>query len=199
MVFADVPQSRYNCAGLGLNCIDSENGWCADSKVPCDNDTYVDNCVDDIPHFCNIDYILTTPRCSDFGLTCQTREEYPRVNCVGAGPECNVYPPTTGGVDYRSGIACENTTTLRTCMGGREHLLDCSTLGVGFSCIDGTPPYCGFAAECDPFDPVHYKYPASTCEGDSVVICNAGRMEKIDCKSLGFKRCNPESGFCTEL
>ena len=49
-------------------------------------------------------------------------------------------------------------------MGGREHLLDCSTLGVGFSCIDDEfRPFCEIASECPTYDPVNFSYPQPTC------------------------------------
>jgi hypothetical protein len=28
-----------------------------------------------------------------------------------------------------------------------------------------------------------------TCDGATVVICNAGRVDRVDCRSLGFTGC----------
>ncbi|MBK9266372.1 MAG: hypothetical protein IPM54_42125 [Polyangiaceae bacterium] len=71
-----------------------------------------------------------------------------------------------------------------------EHELDCGLLADGFTCqtVNGTS-FCGLASECYDLKPA--------CEGDSVVLCNAGRIDKIDCKSLGFTGCNAMWGTCS--
>jgi hypothetical protein len=77
-------------------------------------------------------------------------------------------------------------------MNDREHVFDCGTLGVGFTCqtMTGTNFRCGLAAECS------VSADHTTCDGDDVVVCNAGRTDRVNCKSLGFDGCDPDVGFC---
>ncbi|HZF51711.1 MAG TPA: hypothetical protein VE093_23815 [Polyangiaceae bacterium] len=60
----------------------------------------------------------------------------------------------------------------------------------GFSCQSlNTASFCGLAAECEPGSAYY-----ATCEGTTVVFCNAGRIEKIDCTTLGFTGCHTMYG-----
>ena len=80
-------------------------------------------------------------------------------------------------------------------MNGGLHEIDCSEVGAGFSCQTfGTSAFCGLAAECDPSSGA---VSDATCEGDQLVFCNAGRLDKLDCKSLGFSGCNASWGVCS--
>ena len=53
--------------------------------------------------------------------------------------------------------------------------------------------YCGTAAECSPKSP--WNKVAATCDATSVVMCNGGKISKLDCTTLGFTGCN--AGLCT--
>jgi hypothetical protein len=80
---------------------------------------------------------------------------------------------------------------MRQCASDYEQVMDCGALAKGFTCQNGNlGRYCGLGSECD-----HYH--KTTCEGDSIVFCNAGRIEKIDCNTLGFTGCDPTYGVCT--
>ncbi|MBI2389588.1 MAG: hypothetical protein HYV09_08330 [Deltaproteobacteria bacterium] len=35
------------------------------------------------------------------------------------------------------------------------------------------------------------------CDGTTLVVCNAGKRERLDCKSLGFAGCNARFGVCS--
>ena len=95
-------------------------------------------------------------------------------------------------VNYDQGISC-NGAKLLACMNGFEQEVDCATLVSGFTCqTSGMKSFCGIAGECDPTAGV-----AATCEGDNVVVCNGGRIDKVDCKSLGFTGCNAKYGTCS--
>jgi hypothetical protein len=59
----------------------------------------------------------------------------------------------------------------------------------------------GTGAACEPFgldttDCNPRSTLLTTCEGDQIVICNAGRVDRIDCKALGFDGCDPDVGLC---
>jgi hypothetical protein len=76
----------------------------------------------------------------------------------------------------------------------REHVFDCGILADGFTCQSSMASGdldCGLAAECD----MGSTYEA-TCEGDELVLCNAGRIDRIDCKAVGFDGCDPDVGLC---
>jgi hypothetical protein len=70
--------------------------------------------------------------------------------------------------------------------------VDCGKFGTGFSCQSGSNTFfCGQANACVPGSASK-----PTCEGTSLVVCNAGRIDKIDCTSLGFTGCNAAAGAC---
>ena len=49
--------------------------------------------------------------------------------------------------------------------------------------------FCGIADECVPAAPAEGSGPDESCEGSTLVFCNAGRIERIDCIELGFEGC----------
>jgi hypothetical protein len=53
---------------------------------------------------------------------------------------------------------------------------------------------CGLGAECD----VGSAYEV-TCEGDELVLCNAGRIDRVDCKALGFEGAILMWGFASRV
>jgi hypothetical protein len=197
--------SWYNCERLGLHCYDDYIfDSCSPPRTSCVPDDNAPGCLDGRPYGCRdfsyfedaptttAYYYYERPLCSDYGLECPA-EEFPAFpDCRATGPACE---DTIGDADlavftYRMGIACENETIMRACIGGGEKLVDCSTLALGFKCIPGDQPHCGFASECDRPDTV-------TCDGDSLVVCDGGRKLKVDCKSLGFTSCNSKLGVCS--
>ena len=57
---------------------------------------------------------------------------------------------------------------------------DCQSLGALF--------FCGLASECEPAD-VGFSRTLDTCDGTILTTCNAGRIEHVDCTTLGFTGC----------
>jgi hypothetical protein len=95
-------------------------------------------------------------------------------------------------------VSC-NGAKLTACVGNGLTTFDCGKHIVGATCqtmpVDGgAKSYCGLAADCKPGDPAQ-----ATCDGDNVVVCNGGRIDRVDCKSLGFGGCiaSKTYAFCT--
>ena len=151
----------------------------------------MESCIDGAAHNCLSSTAgeITSPVCADFGVACGDGPIGSSKMCIGAGPGCNAQPYTLEAIELDHGIACQGTG-LRTCVNGFEHLLDCAALATGFTCQTGTTSFCGFATECE-------VETAGACEGDAVVVCHGGRIDKVDCKTLGFTGCDPMLGVCT--
>jgi len=198
-------QRRYNCGGMDLHCYEPISSFdnhepCEWPRTPCNPFDPGEHCVNERPDFCE-DQDLSAQtgweyqefKCSDYGLTCERQPSSPEEDCVGTGPACELPKDSWArdvAFDYRrGGIACESTTMLRSCIGRYEKLTDCAQLGIGFKCLPGPEPHCGFATECTADAPV-------TCDGDSLVVCDAGRVRKVDCKTLGFTTCDATRGIC---
>jgi len=48
--------------------------------------------------------------------------------------------------------------------------------------------FCGLASECVPGnEPQGLTNHGNSCEGNTVVMCNAGRIDRVDCLSLGSR------------
>jgi hypothetical protein len=200
-----------NCKGLGLECYDEyqlNRYWCTSARTPCEPEETVSSCLESRTYRCwddraknHANYYYEKPQCWDFGLSCEEQNGYPWYkpneewsDCIGTGATCK--QDTIGdwvGDDslysYTGGIVCESETVLRACVGLGEKQIDCLQLGKGFKCISEGQPHCGFAAECTKDTPV-------TCEGDSLVVCDAGRIRKVDCKTLGFTTCDEAHSAC---
>jgi hypothetical protein len=87
------------------------------------------------------------------------------------------------------GVSCSGAT-LSACVGGKLATVDCSSRGPGFACQHVADDYfCGLAAECDPAND-RGPSTAASCNGTSLEFCNAGRLEHVDCLSLGFTGCD---------
>lgn len=186
----------FNCKAFGLECFTDRIGEpCSTQRTPCDPAVDTKECDGDRPYQCSDSYNLGKfysfqyPDCSEFGMKCLNR-----YYCAPEGPACTPngsYSHSGQVFNYGiGGIACDSPTTLRICMDGHETTIECSSLADGFTCIPGAEPRCGFADECD-LDGLTY------CEGDSVVLCDAGKVRKVDCKSLGFTGCNKDWGVCS--
>jgi hypothetical protein len=186
----------FNCKALGLECYeDREGDPCSTVRAPCDPAVDTQKCDGNRPYLCSKSYNFgkyynfEQPDCSDFGMSC-INQYY----CAPQGPACTPPPSYSHDGQFFSygvgGIACDSPTKLRVCMDGYEATVDCPSLADGLTCIPGAKPRCGFADECD-LDGLTY------CEGDSVVLCDAGKVRKVDCKSLGFTGCNPNWGVCS--
>ena len=77
---------------------------------------------------------------------------------------------------------------LSSCQHGKSQEIPCSCFGDGHSCqtLDAIA-FCGISNECDP------ETFQKKCDGTSVVFCNAGKVTSVDCTTLGFAECAPDS------
>ena len=183
---------RIDCSKLGLSCdllaICSEN-----LATGCDRESFVNTCgASGQPTICDDDVIIAGPDCAALGLGCLDG------SCIGSGAACMGGSRSNEGAVFYDGMSCEGTT-LVSCVYGREHRLDCATVAAGFSCqTHAGASFCGIGAECTPAAPAEGSGPEETCEGNSVVFCNAGRVERIECTSLGFETCDAtNSAVCS--
>lgn len=192
----DVRNVWTNCKGLGLECRD---GACVLPRELCNHTTEMPFCTDDgAPRNCDYDgpedafFRVLEPSCARWSLECST-ETAADAECAGAGPACtpSTFPWGTM-INYHDGIECVDATNLRTCVNGREHVINCATLGEGFKCIGGTHPQCGADFQCD-YDG---EISATSCVDDTIEVCNAGVTMQFDCRALGFDSCYGSLGAC---
>ncbi|AKT42562.1 hypothetical protein [Chondromyces crocatus] len=183
---------RFNldCAKLGMACSEEAGGCEVDPAPPaCNPATFMASCVDGAPTVC-FDVERTGQRCAELGLICGTIAGG-EPGCIGTGAACQADTIGPLSVQFDEGIACDGNT-LKACVNGYEHNLDCGSLQDGFTCQSGgSGTFCGLDAACEPGEKV-----AGGCDGDSVLICNAGRVDRIDCKALGFSTCDAQFGLC---
>jgi len=185
-----------DCASLGLGCYQSD---CRSRAVRRCDESIVPSCNEaGEPVTCDLVYVREGPDCAALGLSCIDGA------CRGAGAACPSSPPSEYHVHYK-GIAC-NGNTLLACVGGAEHERNCAEMGPGFSCreVEGAT-FCGLGSECMPANQLGQSYEAMlvsskampvACEGTTVVFCNAGRIERMDCTELGFTGCDTTFGGC---
>jgi hypothetical protein len=179
-----------DCGVNGYECADGY-GCVQDAAATCEESTYTTSCtVDGRPRRCNGGYVEAGVPCADLGLACENDV------CVGTGDAC------TGGYGDDEtvtflGLGCSGDK-LTACVQGKTAVRDCASVGEGFTCQHYEDRYfCGLAAECDPGNSDGEAFEAY-CDGHSVVLCNAGRIETVDCTSLGFTGCDLDRGFgCT--
>ena len=133
--------------------------------------------------------------CADYGLECGLLMDGSQTPvCTGTGAVCDSFSPWPSDIEYALLQGCEGSTA-RACYNDREFVFDCEELAEGFTCqsqVQGAGSvtrFCGLASECS------WGH-AEFCEGDSLVLCNGGRLDKIDCTSLGFQGCDAERGIC---
>jgi hypothetical protein len=190
-------KARVDCSTYGRVCSLSASGTSAGCTMPgaatCDpsSDTARRCGADGRPISCRVEREEVGPDCAAYGLTCVGSQ------CQGLEGSCAAVSGSGEQIVYE-GQSC-NGTKLVACVGDGLTTLDCGTLVIGSTCQTrtrdgGTDAYCGFAADCRPGDPAQ-----ATCDGDNVVVCNGGRIDKVDCKALGFTGCVAASkyAFCT--
>jgi hypothetical protein len=182
---------RSDCAFHGLACRTNTRGatTCAEPDASaCDNADAGSRCsADGRPISCVEGFESKGPRCADFGVACSGGR------CSGTEGACPAGSLSATKITFE-GKGCSGSE-LKACVGGGLTTLDCGKLGVGASCQTlahdgGARSYCGFGTACDPGIPSQPGVPASpTCDGDNVVVCNGGRVDRVDCKALGFTGC----------
>ncbi len=178
IVCGDV-SSRWDCGKYGGTC---NAGRCipAGGQV-CDEVSFRDSCDHEgRPLHCD-DALQVGPSCASYGLACQ--QEQFNAFCVGTGEACAPDDYSYFDVHY-VGQSC-NGARLKACVRGKLAELDCGLFGPNFSCqSSGGAFFCGLGAECDPETFV------KRCEGTSSVVCNAGKLMRVDCAALGFQGCS---------
>lgn len=177
---------RMDCGRLGLVC-DPENA-CTDQPLTetCDWDTFVESCEDGRPVYCS-DYVAQGPVCAEHGLVCGAAPDDQGAVCRGPEGECETSSWGPGNLEGQ-GVSCAGST-LTDCVNGGRITRDCAAMGTGFGCfsiedpdLDDTQFYCGLGAECLADRRV-------TCEGTTALVCNLGKIDRIDCTALGFTGC----------
>jgi hypothetical protein len=177
----------WDCDKLGLTC---SAGWCLPpGGQGCSGQTFTEQCSSQgQPLHCEGKRVHVGPTCADYGLACNDAA-VPR--CTGVGPLCSGPSNPYFDIQY-VGQSCQGDV-MDACVGaavGRQAKLDCSCFGPGFSCQSAEgATFCGAASECDP------ETHAKSCNGTSVVFCDAGKLRSVDCMALGFTSCNPDAGF----
>ncbi len=173
------PPFRWQCSRIDATC---RSGTCVPrGREPCDANFRSVCDGEGRPNDCD-DVIHKGPVCALFGLECDDGDEADAV-CRGTGPAC-VVDDTFFYFDIAPvGQSC-NGDMLTACVDGAMAELDCSLFGNGFSCQQVAGAYfCGSADECDPET---YR---ENCQGNQIVFCNAGKIERVDCVQLGFLGC----------
>jgi hypothetical protein len=181
---------KVECAVLGLQC--GPKLYCsAPGTQVCNPATYQDTCDNGVPVGCEDELVVRGPRCSDYGAACEAGR------CKGTGGACTGTTIGETSAVVLEGQRCEGGK-LVACANGGLATIDCATVGKGFSCFDSpdgganATAYCGTATECSPKSA--WTKVAATCEGTSVVFCNGGKVQKLDCTTLGFTGC--DKGVC---
>jgi len=180
-------QVRWNCGKYGGTC--SEGRCVAPDREACDEASFENQCdPQGRPLHCD-DKLEVGPECALFGLEC--KKDGSGAGCVGTGEACSTSASPYFDVDYL-GQACEGAS-LKACVRGALADLDCSLFGTDFGCqTSGGAFFCGTASECDPatFE--------KSCDGTSVIFCNAGKISRVDCTALGFGSCFDDPTFGCE-
>lgn len=193
-----------DCSKTGRACIAKPGAYCGGpGEIECAESTTAGVCEGNTPVSCVDGLLLRGTDCAAYGATCTVLYTYNQTGgsmtgCKGAGGTC-VGTSNDDAITARwEGDHCENGK-LVGCLSNGLSTLDCAQSALGFTCFDapdggsGATAYCGQAAECAPRSP--WNKVAATCDGTSVVMCNGGKIEKLDCTSLGFTGCN--AGLCT--
>jgi hypothetical protein len=194
MVACDSPLKFVaDCSKLGARCVTGEGCVPCDSGATCSVVSYTGSCAGGRPVTCSDHHEREGLVCADLGLQCSADpsslpdELY--YGCYGSGASCQT---DSSGPGLLVGVGCTGST-LDGCVGGLAFSIDCSQIGSGFSCQhpSGNLYFCGLGSDCDPTASAD-----STCSGNGVTVCNAGRLDEIDCVALGFTGCDPQWGRC---
>jgi len=188
---------RYtiDCATMGLDCNPDETidniaeagAACRSGEaVSCDQATFAPSCDGSVLSYCDAAEVREAD-CAEEGAGCSDGV------CTGTGAPCTVSPS-----DPTEGVSC-NGNVLESCQNGRSAALDCTSYGAEFGCRTiGDVSFCGLATDCVPgelpFGPQDGD-PPPACDGTAIVFCNAGRLEHLDCTSLGFSGCDVDAGW----
>ncbi|HKP56658.1 MAG TPA: hypothetical protein VJV78_08060 [Polyangiales bacterium] len=189
----DGARLTLDCASLGLRCDESAVCRAATSR-DCDPASFKPRCAEDgVPEYCASGVVYRGTDCRESGLGCVDTD------CAGRGEPCSPSWGASNGDMHWLGTGCADDSTLEACVGGRSARRSCSDEGPGFTCQSLQDTYfCGLASECLPGELPREdaRGTAIACEGDTIVFCNAGRIERLSCTDLGFDGCNPKTNGC---
>ncbi len=180
---ADGYRATFDCNSVGLAC--DTTALCVDGPTTtCDVATFVPGCTaDGRPEFCDAGVVWHGAACDALGLACAQGA------CVGKGADCQTYLGDGEVIEF-DGAGCAGDT-LEACVGGKSATLDCTTQGPGFGCREHDGAFfCGLASECVPAAEGSDSSFAASCDGSVLTFCNAGRVEHVECTSLGFTGCD---------
>jgi hypothetical protein len=185
-------QISVRCAELGWRC--DETSICV-SRPPqvCGDEEKLPACDErGLPLTCDAARIAYGPDCPALGLECSAG------TCAGLEGECQSPAADLEGRVRYHGMVCIGAS-LSACVGNRLHQLDCSSIAAPFKCqgVAGSV-FCGSGSECLPAELPGQDEAGEriSCDGSSLVVCNAGRRELVDCTELGFAECDAELGRC---
>ena len=174
---------RWDCSTVHATC---QSGTCvAPGATLCSTGSTPSSCDSEgRPNDCE-KVVQVGPVCASLGLVCDATDTS-NAYCRGTGDNCLGSDVTYFDV-APLGTACSGDT-LSACVGGKTADLDCRKLGDGFTCqkSDGAF-FCGLASECDP------QTFGKQCDGATVVFCDAGKLVRVDCTSLGLASCDATS------
>ncbi len=171
-----------DCSRFGLSCEPGAN-CSTGTATACDGSAPATCTADGEVEFCDDSFVRQTP-CASLGFACSAGK------CVGEGAACTASLFGQNELVAPAGTGCTGDT-LQACLGGHATSLNCAEQGPGFSCqsLSGTF-FCRLAAECMPAD--NYSNSVTTppaCDGNVLSFCSAGRLEHLDCTTLGFTGC----------
>ena len=168
---------RIDCAASGLTC-DAQNAACVDPAAMSCAGTEI-TCEQGVPTGCSDGTVRQGYACGDYGLDCDS------ASCTGSSGACTVSSTSAYSVEA-VGISCENDSELNACVNGGAHSIVCSDIASGLGChTRGEQSFCGLGDECDAFESG-----GASCDGTSLVICNAGLVATVDCVAAGFTGCS---------
>jgi len=183
-----------SCTALGMVCIMQGNKpKCGLSQPPSCANSGQFTCSGDTPTPCLGGSLRTGLDCSTWGLTCAEDTFFGGLDlavCQGANGSCSPDAANWASLEH-NGVSCQGDL-LEACVNGGLHNLDCGDMGIGLSCQSaGGAYFCGAASECNP---ATYQ---ATCSGTTLTVCNAGRLEQVDCADMGFTGCSAQDAVCT--
>jgi hypothetical protein len=178
-------RTRVDCGRLGKSCVViGALAECVETSTEeCEPNTPASCSADGRPVRCRGGHAQYSVACSTLGLTCTG--DGALTYCSGSAGACAAIQASADYVSY-DGERCAGDN-LVACVGGREATVDCSTSIRDASCWtsgDAQSAYCGLGNECAPD-----RAASAECDGNRIVVCNLGRVERIDCTALGFARC----------
>jgi hypothetical protein len=174
-----------DCGSLGQSCDESLN-CVSEPPQPCAGGEQPTCTAEGEVQYCTRGILRKTP-CQSVGFSCVNGE------CVGEGAACDSFASASRVELVGTGCA---GNTLEACLGGHSTSVDCATQGPGFSCqsLEGTF-FCGLAADCVPPTSSGSAMPPASCDGNVLTFCSAGRIEQLDCTTLGFTGCEIDTSL----